>query len=120
MGLFDTPTGAVIAQGLNLSRRQELVTANNLANYDTPGYKAVSFRFQTALRQALSGGPGAIMAVSGTTVVDRGSLRPDGNSVSMTQEMATLTQAQLLYETSVQALNQKVTDLKIVTGGKPL
>ncbi|MCY0864418.1 MAG: flagellar basal body protein, partial [Sulfobacillus sp.] len=42
MDLFNNLTDTVIVTTLNLSRQQELYIANNLANYDTPGYKAQS------------------------------------------------------------------------------
>ncbi|WP_430626482.1 flagellar basal body protein [Sulfobacillus thermotolerans] len=39
MGLFDTVTNQAVVTTLNLSRKAEALVANNLANYDTPGYK---------------------------------------------------------------------------------
>jgi flagellar basal-body rod protein FlgB len=42
----------------------------------------------------------------------------NGNSVAMTGQMANLAKSQLLYETAVQAYNQQVTEIKIVTEGK--
>jgi len=48
-----------------------------------------------------------------------GALRTDGNSVSLTGQMVDLAKAQLTYQTAVQALNTKVTEIKIVTEGRP-
>lgn len=118
--IFNTTAGAVVTQALSLGRRQEVVLSNDLANYDTPGFKSQTLKFQSALAQAMTNGPQAVQKVSGTMVTDQGSLRPDGNSVSMTATEASLASAQLYYETAVQSFNQKTTDLKIVTEGRPL
>lgn len=120
MGLFDTTTNAAVVTTLNLSRRQVLLVANNLANYDTPGYKSRALSFQSQLQSALGQGPSAVRAVTGQVVTAPGSLRPDGNNVSLTGQMTSLAEAQLLYQTSVQAFNTKVTELKIVTEGRAL
>lgn len=119
MGLFDTVTNQAILTTLGLSRRQETMIANNLANYDTPGYKAQGLSFQSELAKALHQGSRAVASVTGSVTTVTGSLRPDGNSVSLTGQMANLAQAQLTYQTAVQAFNNKVTEVKIVTSGRP-
>lgn len=119
MGLFNNVTNQAILTTLGLSRQQETMIANNLANYDTPGYKAQGLSFQSQLKQAMDRGTNAVASVSGTVTTLTGSLRPDGNSVSLTGQMADLAQAQLTYQTAVQAFNNKVTEVKIVTSGRP-
>ncbi len=119
MGLFDNVTNQAILTTLGLSRQQETMIANNLANYDTPGYKAQGLSFQSQLAKALNQGTKAVASVTGSVTTVTGSLRPDGNSVSLTGQMADLAQAQLTYQTAVQAFNNKVTEVKIVTSGRP-
>lgn len=119
MGLLNNTTDATIVAAMNLSRQQELYITNNLANYDTPGFKAQNLSFQHQLQNALNQGPGAVMQVPGSVVTTPGSVTNNGNSVSMTGQMAHLAKSQLLYETAVQAYNQQVTEIKIVTEGKP-
>lgn len=118
MGPLNNTTDAAIVATMNLSRQQELYITNDLANYDTPGYKAQNLSFQGELAQALSQGPGAVMKVAGTVVTTPGSVSNNGNSVSMTSQMSNLAQTQLLYSTAVEAYNQQVTEIKIVTEGK--
>jgi flagellar basal-body rod protein FlgB len=118
VGPINNLTDAAIIQTMNLSRQQELYITNDLANYDTPGFKAQNLTFQNQLAQAMQQGTGAIMRVTGTVVQTPGSVDNNGNSVSMTGQMSNLAQSQLLYETAVQAYNEKVTELKIVTEGK--
>ncbi len=103
---------------MNLSREQELYITNDLANYDTPGFKAQNLSFQGELAQAIKQGPMAVMKVTGTVTATPGFVQNNGNSVSMSAQMANLVQSQLTYETAVQAYNQQVTEIKIVTEGK--
>ncbi len=119
MGLFNNLTSQAILTTLALSRQQETMIANNLANYDTPGFKASALSFQSQLASALKQGPGAVAQVTGTVSTDTGAMRSDGNSVDLTAQEVALAQAQLTYQTAVQAFNAKVTDIKIVTEGKP-
>ena len=119
MGLFNNLTSQAILTTLALSRQQETMIANNLANYDTPGFKASALSFQPQLATALQQGPGAVAQVTGTVSVNTGAMRSDGNSVDLTAQEVALAQAQLTYQTAVQAFNAKVTDIKIVTEGKP-
>ncbi len=118
VGPINNVTDAAIIQTMNLSRQQELYITNDLANYDTPGFKAQNLSFQNQLAQALQQGPGAVMQVTGFVAQTPGSVDNNGNSVSMTAQMSNLAQSQLLYETAVQAYNEKVTEIKIVTEGK--
>ncbi len=118
IGPLSNTTDAAIVATMNLSRKQELYITNDMANYDTPGFKAQNLSFQNQLAQALHQGPGAALGVTGTVATTPGSVGNNGNSVSMTAEMADLARSQLLYQTAVQAYNQKTTEIKIVTEGK--
>lgn len=120
VGLLNNTTDAAIVATMNLSREQQLYITNDLANYDTPGFQAQNLSFQNQLAQALNDGPGAILNVTGTVNTTPGSVTNNGNSVSMTTQMSNLVQSQLLYETAVQAYNQQITEIKIVTEGKAL
>ncbi|AUW94988.1 flagellar basal body rod protein [Sulfobacillus thermotolerans] len=118
MGLFDTVTNQAVVTALNLSRKAEALVANNLANYDTPGYKTETLSFQSQLAQAIAQGPAQVAQVKGQIVINPMALQPDLNSVSMTQQTTDLAKTQLLYETAVQAFNYKVTEVKIVSEGQ--
>ncbi len=118
LGPLNNTTDATIVAAMNLSRQQELYITNDLANYDTPGFHAQNLSFQGQLAAAIQQGPSAIAQVSGEVVTTTGAVQNNGNSVSMTAQMSNLVQAQLLYETAVEAYNQQVTEVKIVTEGK--
>ncbi len=120
MGLYNTTATQSIVTTLNLSQKAEGMMANNLANYDTPGYKSESLSFQHQLAQAITQGPGAVSRVRGQVVVNTMALQPNLNSVSLTQQTTDLAKTQLLYQSAVQAFNYKTTEIKIVTEGRAL
>ena len=46
---------SVFSQALNLRTQRHQVLASNIANADTPNYKARDFSFETAMQNAMSG-----------------------------------------------------------------
>ncbi len=110
---------------LNLrSARQELL-ASNVANADTPGYKARDVDFAAALRNALAGSSEALPVartseahlagntgetIMGSPVMYRKPLQPsaDGNTVDMDVERARFADNALRYEASVMFVNAKL------------
>lgn len=113
-------TDALVTSTLNLVQKNESLIANNLANFETPGFKASSLSFRGALTSAMAKGPNAVLNVKGTVQPVGGSLRPDGSNVSLTGQMTALAQNQLLYQMAVAAYNHQTTDTKIVTEGKAM
>ena len=119
--------------GLSLRQR---VTANNVANVDTPGYKAQFVSFEDQLELALhddteTGLPLQTTARghlghspnSGSSLItvdhNDNVLRNDGNNVDIDLEMTTLAETALLrYQALTQLTGSKLTLLKnIVRGG---
>lgn len=95
-----TPLADHLGQYLDLASAQLKATATNMANIDTPGFRAVGFDFEAEMRNALGGG-----SARGATVtpalqeVDGLLARPDGNNVSMDREGLVLAEAQLKFRT---------------------
>ena len=97
-----------IARYLDLSTAQAKLTAANMANVDTPGYRAVGMDFATEMRQAIQGvatgdAPKAIEVRN----VDGLVARPDGNDVSMDREGLNMAEAQLQFRTGIALLRQE-------------
>jgi flagellar basal-body rod protein FlgB len=97
-----------ITRYLDLAVSEAKLTAVNMANIDTPGYKAVGMDFEAEMREAMTGvekGRGArqvhVKAVDGLIE------RPDGNNVSMDREGLNLAEAQLKFRTGVALLRQE-------------
>jgi flagellar basal-body rod protein FlgB len=108
-----------------LAARQRSI-ANNVANVDTPGYKASEVRFEDALKNAISRGkPGAApdqsslnAAVSHTTLVYATSARGDGNNVDVDREMEMLGEANLNYSALTQVMSTRIGILRNVITGR--
>jgi len=112
---------------LNLrAARQELI-ASNIANADTPNYKARDIDFASAMQGALQNGggtpgmaktaPGHLAptgeSVMGAPVMYRKPLQPsaDGNTVDMDVERAQFADNALRYEASVRFVSDKAKEV---------
>ena len=111
-------------------QRQEMI-ASNLANSDTPNYKAVDFKFADALRQAVGGpGPSSVSTLArtanghmntagsssnavSTQVLYRTPTQGavDGNTVDVDVERAQFADNAVRYEASLRFLNGKLKTL---------
>jgi flagellar basal-body rod protein FlgB len=111
---IETRTSEQIARYLDLAASEAKLTAANMANIDTPGYRTLGMDFEKEMREALNGvnqGNGArdvrVKRVDGLIA------RPDGNDVSMDRESLNLAEAQLKFKTGVALLHvefQRVMD----------
>jgi len=103
--------------------RQELL-ASNIANADTPNYKARDIDFASALRNAVAGSSAGLAAaqtsplhlegktggsILGAPVMYRKPVQPsaDGNTVDMDVERAQFADNALRYEASVMFVNAR-------------
>ncbi len=93
------------------------VLASNIANVDTPGYKAKDVIFKDVMANPSIGlavtDPNHIGGAnnakgSGETVVDEEADWGDGNNVSLDMELAKMTENSLLYEAGAQLLSTKI------------
>src|SRR5215213_4138716 len=88
-----------------LTTRQR-VTADNIANVQTPGYLAGRVDFESSLRSAVASGsdtPQAAAAVTRSTA----ETRTDGNNVNLDDETVSMIDTNLRYQTMVEAMNAK-------------
>jgi len=101
----DVTSTALHAALSGLAERQR-ITADNIANLQTPGFLAGVVDFESALRGALA--DGETPAIS-TGAISR-SLQPtrtDGNNVNLDQETITATETGLRYQLALNALDGK-------------
>jgi flagellar basal-body rod protein FlgB len=98
-----TPMTDALERYMDLSTLELKLTAQNMANVDTPGYRTVGFDFAGEMRrsiEALGRGGGATEAALGEPRLGPvGGLleRPDGNDVSMDREGMKMAEAQLQF-----------------------
>jgi flagellar basal-body rod protein FlgB len=95
-----------LARYLDLATSQAKLTAQNMANIDTPGYRAVGIDFEAEMRRSLSDGSVGAQPVR-AGLEDGLIARPDGNNVSMDRESLNLSEAQLRYRTGITLLKQQ-------------
>ncbi len=119
---FDNALG-IHEQALNARVKRAEVLANNLANADTPGFKARDIEFKALLNNQMemsrSGGSLSVsktdskhMSMSdetGESLLYRNPTQPsiDGNTVDSQQEMAAYMKNSMDYQASFQFLNGK-------------
>ena len=95
-----------LARYLDAATTQARLTAQNMANVDTPGYRAVGLDFEAEMRRMLGDGPTAAQPAQ-SSFEDGLVARPDGNNVSMDCESLNLAEAQLRYRTGITLLKQQ-------------
>lgn len=104
----ETTLSDQLARYLDLATAQTKLTAANMANVDTPGYRTVGMNFegemQKAMGQVTNDQPATPLELTG---VDGLISRPDGNNVSMDREGLTLAEAQLRFKTGVSLMHME-------------
>jgi flagellar basal-body rod protein FlgB len=105
---IETRLSDQLARYLDLATSQAKLTAANMANIDTPGYRAVGMDFEAEMREAMDGvDRGRAPRQVRVKAVDGLIARPDGNNVSMDREGLNLAEAQLEFKTGVALLRQE-------------
>jgi flagellar basal-body rod protein FlgB len=132
MNIDDKTIQALAASLKYRQLRQELI-ASNIANAETPGYKAKKIDFEDALARALDvddelkmnttdskhfnvGGGGFNNLQPEVHEDANGIVSPDGNSVDRDQEMADMAENKIMYDASVSLLNKKLGLMKYAVG----
>jgi len=105
---IETRMSEEIARYLDLAAAEAKLTAANMANVDTPGYKTLGMNFEAEMREAMADvsagrGPKRVRATEVGGLI----ARPDGNDVSIDRESLNLAEAQLKFKTGVALLHQE-------------
>ncbi len=110
-----------------LWQRQGIIS-DNIANQDTPNYKAKVLRFEDSIRTQLesAGEEGTITqydeAISRVRATidenNTGSNRADGNNVSPDAEYAELARTGLQYQSALRAINDELMRLRSAIKGQ--
>ena len=99
------PTGLVLERYLDLLAARQRVAASNIANADTPGYRAREIDFGWHLRSMLASPAGPTLSMVVQEVWGEGA-KNDGNTVQLDRELKTLADNNLRF-TIASALLQK-------------
>jgi flagellar basal-body rod protein FlgB len=102
-----TPLSDALGRYLDLASEQMKLTASNMANVDTPGFKTQGFDFEQEFARQLNGGADADATAVQAQDVDGLVARPDGNNVSMDREGIQLAKSQMQFRMGVQLLKSE-------------
>jgi flagellar basal-body rod protein FlgB len=99
-----TSVSEALTRYLDLTGEQMKLTASNMANVDTPGYRTQGFDFEEEFARELRG-----KAFSSPNIQEVDGLvsRPDGNNVSMDREGMQLAKEQLQFRLGIQLLRNE-------------
>ena len=112
--MFDATTDA-LATAIRMRQIKHNVTASNIANHETPGYKAQKVEFEEALAKSLELGgtdAGALPVTAEIFDNPEAVVNNDGNTVDMEKEMSALAENSILYKSALQLINKKMAALR--------
>jgi flagellar basal-body rod protein FlgB len=122
---IDDKTLRALATSLNLRQMRQDILSANIANSETPGYKAKRLEFEAALARALdvdgaqsmhtsspehyNVGGGGVESIEPEVYDDpNGIVSEDGNNVDREAEMSAMAENKVMYDASIQLLNKKL------------
>jgi flagellar basal-body rod protein FlgB len=124
-------TFRTLEQGLDYSSLKQKTISQNIANVDTPNYKAKDVSFKHAFQQAIQSSIRAnrtdsrhyeftSSSSSNSIIIQRNhAYQHNGNSVDIDREMSELAQNQIYYQALADRLNGKFNSLKtVIRGGR--
>ncbi|MGK7346065.1 MAG: flagellar basal body rod protein FlgB [Candidatus Nitrospinota bacterium M3_3B_026] len=114
--LFTNKVGRLVSKAMDIHAQRALLVNSNIANVETPGYKAVDLEpFENRLKEAykpgigvkttdprhLDGADGGLEGFKPKVGVSQDAPRLDGNNVNLDREMAKLLETSLTYQTLI-------------------
>ncbi|MCL5256735.1 MAG: flagellar basal body rod protein FlgB [Chloroflexi bacterium] len=132
--LINDPTSVVVSKALDGLALRQKVTANNIANVDTPNFKGSVVTFEDTLKKAVDQqgtlpmtitnaahitGSGSADAGPAVVTMQNTTMRTDGNNVDIDREMSTLADTNITYNALLQFMSKKLDGLRsIITDGR--
>ncbi|SRR5581483_11109335 len=120
INLFDG-TMEGLSRALTLRQRQHEVLASNLANIETPGYRARDLDFRAALKEAFAATEdkeGAAAPPARVVEDTQAPARADGNTVDVDLQMVKLSANAGAYTTLARLLKDEFNDLRVAIEGR--
>ena len=115
--LFNTAAFRVAEQGINIMARQNELIAHNIANADTPGYKAKYLYFDAVLKDAVSRRKTSkyskeLDMATAVYTDENTNDQPDGNNVDTDTQQALFVKNRLMYDLLTNQLNSEFSMLR--------
>ena len=128
--MFDNIFG-IHEQALMVQGQRMGVLAGNLANADTPGYKARDIDFAAVLSQSQGDGALPLAATDSAHIILSGTAPAsadvkyrnpyqaslDGNTVEMPVEQAAFSETNVRYQASLNFINSRISELTLAING---
>lgn len=125
MDVGNDKTLQALALAMNYRQMRQKVISSNIANQETPGYKAKKLEFEESLARALDldktnslqtnedqhynvGGGGLGNVEPEIFENPNDEVNDDGNSVNVDEEMAQMAENELMFDAAVQLMNKKL------------
>ncbi|MCL2121460.1 MAG: flagellar basal body rod protein FlgB [Clostridiales bacterium] len=117
---FQDKSFKTMETGVTAAWIQQQVHTQNIANYETPGYKAKSLVFSDALIRT-RGAEGKRLAPSTYRLADSEdtTIRPDGNNVDMDVESLSLYKAYVQYSMLLEKIRKEINNHMYVVNNAP-
>jgi flagellar basal-body rod protein FlgB len=122
MALFDTTSFRIAEQGLDLLVKQQQIIAQNIANVDTPDYKAKYLYFAGVLKETMDEKEAAAVERAGkkkrlelASVIHTDETtkdQPDGNNVDSDTQSALFAKNALQYQALINQINAEFTMMR--------
>lgn len=132
MKLFSNPSQQLIEQSLNAASLRQKTTSQNIANVDTPNYKAQKTIFKHQLDKAIEGQRlnayrtddrhlefGNRQTSAPASVINRNNtmFNHNGNNVDIEHEMSEMAKNQIYYNAMIERVNGRFNSLNTVIRG---
>lgn len=110
---------ALLARSLDAASARHRVVATNIANVNTPHYRAKTLSFEKSFQDALSKGDHAAALRAQAAVTERADapVKSDGNSVHLEREFGDLQKNRMAFDTYNAILRQRISMLRTAIGG---
>jgi flagellar basal-body rod protein FlgB len=113
--VLDDVASVTLTTALSALAARQRVSANNIANIETPNFRAGQVSFEDSLRQAVAAGNPAQASVSVTPTSDPAGI--NGNNVNLDTETLTDEKTSLQYQLLTGAMSAKFSLIDTVLKG---
>lgn len=130
---IDSISYSLIKKSLDATTERGRAISNNIANVNTPGYKAFRVNFEDKVKSVVENSSIALKTTSSKHINDGNtietlkyetkkdkskSMRLDGNNVDIDMEMANLAANQIMYNALISQANSRIAMRRTVINGK--
>jgi flagellar basal-body rod protein FlgB len=112
--VLDDITSVTVKTALTGLAMRQRVTADNIANIETPGFLAGRVSFENSLRSAVDNGSPAATSISNDRSLEP--TRVNGNNVNLDHETLTHLDTNMRYQLMLRAVDTKISLLRTAIG----